>query len=233
MSETHVTGGSVRGPAHVRDGSPCQDAWLAAADPECAFAVVCDGMGSRPFARDGARAATRAARRAWRLWRRSPCGGPEDLVRLLEVLWRLELGNVPPAEACTTCLVYAEDIHGRAIITQLGDGLIARRAEDGATSAHPTHALGFGMTHALGTPHTLADWSMALVPPLRPGESLILASDGVSEDLKRDRLGDLMSWLRGELSSRPRSFHWLRRELHRWPVAHHGDDKTLVMMWRP
>ncbi|TNF32995.1 MAG: hypothetical protein EP329_08935 [Deltaproteobacteria bacterium] len=231
MSETRVTGCSVRGPAHVRDGSPGQDAWSAVAEP-VAFAVACDGMGSRPLAHEGARAATRAALRAWRLWRRSNAGSPEDLVRLIEVLWRLDLGGIAPAEACTTCLVYAEDLHGRAVVAQLGDGLIVRRSPDGAVTTHPSRKLDFGTTHALGAPHTLADWSLAVAPPLAPGESLLLATDGVSEDLLRDRLDGLMRWLHAELDSRRAPHHWLRRELHRWPVAHHGDDKTLVMLRR-
>lgn len=233
MSETRYTGCSVRGPAHIRDGSPCQDAWLAVADGHGAMGVVCDGMGSRPLAHIGARAATRAARSAWRTWRRAPRGSAEDFVRLLEVTWRLALRDAGPGEACTTCLVYAEDRHGRAVIAQLGDGLIVRRAADGAVTVHPTRALEFGVTHALGAPHTLADWSLALGPPLGAGDAILLVTDGISEDLQRDRLGDLMAWLLGELAPLARGHHWLRRALHRWPVEQHRDDKTLLLMWRP
>lgn len=228
-----VVASSVRGPSHTRDGLPCQDAWLAVADLRAAFAVVCDGLGSRPFAREGARAATLAARDAWRHWRRSPMGSAEDLIRIVEVVWRLRLRATPPDEAATTCLIYAEDGHGRAVLAQLGDGLIARRGSDGEVAIHPSRVSGFGLTHALGTPHTLADWSLAVVAPLSPGDALVLATDGVSEDLVPARIGDLAQWIIDEIATGPVPGRQLAREIRDWPVPHHQDDKTLLVMWKP
>lgn len=230
---TRVIASAVRGPAHTRDGLPCQDAWLAVAGPRASLAVVCDGMGSRPHAREGSRVATLAARDAWRAWRRSPVGTVEDLVRLLEVFWRLRLRSVPPDQAASTCLLYAEDGHGRAAVAQLGDGLIARRTRDGAVTVHPSRSQGFGLTQALGTPHTLADWSLAVADPLEAGEAILLATDGVSEDLERARLGDLTDWIIDELGPHPNASRLLTAELRYWPVPNHQDDKTLLVMWKP
>lgn len=228
-----VVASSVTGPAHQRYGLPCQDAWLAVPSDRACFAVVCDGMGSRPRAREGARAAIRAARDAWRAWSRSPVGSVEDLVRLLEVFWRLRLGTLPPEDCATTCLLYGEDGHGRAAIAQLGDGLIAHRAGDGRIRVHPSRTNDFGLTDALGCPHTLGHWSLALVAPLRPGEALLLATDGVSEDLEPSRLGDLVAWVTDDLGLQPQPWRQLAAELRRWPVPGHHDDKTLLVMWRP
>lgn len=228
-----VVATSVRGPAHVKEGLPCQDSWLAVAAPRASLAVVCDGMGSRPRSREGARAATLAVRDAWRLWQRSPAGFVEDLIRIVEAAWRLRLREVAGAEASTTCLFYAEDGHGRAAQAQLGDGLIARRAADGAVAVHPSRSEGFGLTHALGTPHSLADWSFAFVEPLAPRERLVLASDGVSEDLEVGRIGDLATWVADELGTAQHPARALARELRNWPVPHHRDDKTLLVMWKP
>ncbi len=228
-----VVAKSVCGPGHVRDGLPCQDAWLAVVRDRASLAVVCDGMGSRPRSREGAQAATLAVRDAWRLWKKSPVGTPEDFVRLIEAAWRLRLQHVLPDEAATTCIVYAEDDHGRAVLAQLGDGLLARRNCDGSVRAHPSRVHDFGLTHALGTPHSLADWSLALADPLAFGEVLILATDGVSEDLETDRLGDFASWVVDDLGSQPRPGIALARELRNWPVPHHRDDKTLLVMWKP
>ena len=228
-----VVASSVRGPGHRRAGLPCQDAWLAVPDPRASFAVVCDGMGSRPLSREGARAATLAARGAWRAWCRSPVGSIEDLVRLLEVGWRLRLGTLPPEDCATTCLLYAEDLHGRAALAQLGDGLVARKLADGTVPVHPSVTESFGLTHALGCPHTLADWSMTFVPPLEGGEALLLATDGVSEDLKPSRLADLLGWVIDDIAPLPRAGRQLASELRSWPVPHHQDDKTLLVMWKP
>lgn len=224
---------SVRGPAHAREGIRCQDAWLAIPDPSGCFAVVCDGMGSRPHAREGARAATIAARDAWRVWRRSPAGSVEDMIRVLEATWRLRLDSITPDAAATTCLFYAEDNRGRAALAQLGDGLIARRSRDGAVSVHPSRAHSFNVTCALGTPHSLTDWSLALAPSLAPLEAVLLATDGVSEDLDQARLGDFVAWVIEEIGSRPRPAQALASELRRWPVPRHQDDKTLSVLWKP
>jgi len=228
-----VVASSVRGPAHVREGLPCQDAWFAVPATHASFAVVCDGMGSRPQAREGARAATLASRDAWRAWSRSPVGSVQDLIRLVEVFWRLRLGTLPSEECATTCLLYAEDGHDRAALAQLGDGIVARRLTDASVSIHPSKAEGFGLTHALGCPHSLADWSLAIVSPLQRGEALLLATDGVSEDLNPARLGDLISWVTGEIALAPHPSRRLVSELRRWPVPHHQDDKTLLVMWKP
>jgi serine/threonine protein phosphatase PrpC len=228
-----VVATSVRGPAHVREGLPCQDAWLTAATPRASLAVVCDGMGSRPRSREGARAATLAVRDAWRLWQRSPVGVVEDLIRIVEAAWRLRLGVVAAEEASTTCLFYAEDGHGRAAQAQLGDGLMARRTADGSVTVHSSRSHDFGLTHALGAPHTLADWSFALVEPLGAAELLVLATDGVSEDLEPGRIGDLAAWVADDLGVLPHPARALARELRNWPVPHHRDDKTLLVMWQP
>ncbi len=224
---------SVRGPSHARDGLPCQDAWLAVAGPRASLAVVCDGMGSRPCADVGSRAATLASRDAWRLWKRSPAGAVEDLIRLVEATWRLRLGHVPPEHAATTCLLYAEDDHGRAAHAQLGDGLIARRSADGVVVTHPSRCRGLGMTLALGAPHGLSDWSYGFVDPLASGDVLLLATDGVSEDLEPDRIGDLAAWVVDELACLAQPGRALAHELRNWPVPHHQDDKTLLALWIP
>lgn len=228
-----VVASSVRGPSHAREGLPCQDAWLAVADARASLAVVCDGMGSRPRSREGSRAATLATRDAWRLWRRSPAGSVEDLIRVVEAAWRLRLRHVPTDAAATTCLFYAEDGHGRAAQAQLGDGLIARCSLGGEVAVHPTRSMSFGLTLALGSPHTLVDWSFALVEPLVVGEVLLLATDGVAEDIEPDRLGDLAAWVVDDLGPLQRPGRALTHELRNWPVPHHQDDKTLLVMWKP
>lgn len=227
-----VVAASVRGPSHVRNALPCQDAWLAKTAGPASLAVVCDGVGSAPKSRDGARAATRAAYDAWRLWRRSPVGAVDDLIRLVEVAWRLRLGATASADAATTCLIYAEDDYGRGAVAQLGDGLIARRSPSGAVTVHPTRGSDFGITRSLGAPHTLADWSYTLTEPIESGSMLLMATDGVSEDVDPDRIGDLAAWVAHEIGALKHRGRVLAQRLRHWPVPHHKDDKTLLVLWK-
>ena len=216
----------------------CQDAWLACIEPKSAFAVVCDGLGSRVSSREGAKVATQAARSAWRLWRKAKGARAEEFVRLLEVIWRLKLSThediASPHEAATTCLVYAEDFEGRAILAQLGDGLIVRRLNDGRCERFHVHQdLHFNQTHALGTPHGLQDWSLTTTYALAKGEALLMATDGVSEDLEYEKHGALIEWVTQELTLELNPSAALARELREWPVPMHRDDKTLLVMWNP
>ena len=121
----------------------------------------------------------------------------------------------------------------RVFQAQLGDGLMARRTADGSVTVHSSRSHDFGLTHALGAPHTLADWSFALVEPLGAAELLVLATDGVSEDLEPGRIGDLAAWVADDLGVLPHPARALARELRNWPVPHHRDDKTLLVMWQP
>ena len=91
----------------------------------------------------------------------------------------------------------------------------------------------FGRTQALGVKHALSDWSFEWLEPLQTGEAMLLATDGVSEDVLEDRWPDLMHWIRDEVASLNWPNRKLAAELRRWPVDNHLDDKTLVMMWRP
>jgi hypothetical protein len=96
---------------------------------------------------------------------------------------------------------------------------------------HPSRSLGLGATLALGLPHSLGDWSLAIAPALSTGEALVMATDGVAEDLELPRLGDLVAWAIAELGPAPSPGRRLRTELQRWPVPKHQDDKTLLIMW--
>lgn len=227
-----MVGASVRGPAHVRAGAPNQDAWYARIRGKGALAVVADGMGSRSASREGARAAVAACRTAWNHWAAAPCGSAEDLVRLIEVCWRLRLGLIPPHDAATTCLVYALRPDGTGVALQLGDGLIGLHGAPGAFRAlTPERAAFASETRALGTPHGLRDWMMEPVGALGNGMAVLLASDGVSDDLLPEKRSGFVDWIQDEVVATPKPGRSLAKALRNWPVPRHLDDKTVVLLW--
>ncbi len=229
-----VVGASVRGPAHVREKRPNEDAWYARIASSGALAVVCDGMGSRPAARIGARAAVAACRRAWQHWIRAPRGKAEDLVRLIEVLWRLALGTTPPEEAATTCLVCALRADGSGVLLQLGDGIVGTRHPDGAFTCLAPERASFGsLTVALGTPHALRDWHIVEFDPPPLGTAFLLATDGISDDLVPERQAGFVAWIIDEIAANPSPGRRMVDALRKWPVPHHRDDKTLIVLWKP
>lgn len=226
-------GASVAGPAHLAAKRPNEDAWRARVSSEGAWAVVCDGLGSRPQGGPGARAAVSAAGQAWRKWSRSRTADPADFARLVEVLWRLELNGTKPDEASTTVIFAGLRPNGSGLCAQLGDGLLGLRLGSKWRSLSPERTSFGSVTNALGTPHSLKDWTLYPLEEFPKGASLLLTSDGIADDLERGREGDLVDWLVSEFASVPRGAARLSAALRSWPVPHHRDDKTLVLLWNP
>lgn len=229
-------GVSVAGPAHVAAGTENQDAWactrwqVGRSAVQCA--VVCDGLGSRPQGGAGARAGVRAARQAVRHWSRAPGSPAGLLVRLVEVLWRLEVAPLPPEDGATTCLVVVtleEDGGRRIVMLALGDGVAVVERAEGLVVVGGRGEEAFGnVTVGLGTPHHMNDWQVQDFKTSGPVRVLLL-SDGIADDVPLDNLPPFLRWL-ADLEGRPAQERGrvLRRSLRQWPVPGHIDDKTLV-----
>jgi len=226
-------GATVTGPRHRGQGHPNQDAWLKAEGAFGGLIAVCDGLGSRPASASGARLACRAVRRAVRQWPGTSVGAdPSDLIRLVEALWRLSLPPLGAEDCATTCQFALREPGGALVLAGLGDGVVLVRNSGGgvrclggrASAAFSNETLG------LGLPHRLRDWWVEVLPA--PGGSVVVASDGVADDLRPDRYDALVAWLVEEIAPLPAHQRWLRlrAELHAWPVPHHTDDKTLAVM---
>ncbi|WP_353544020.1 protein phosphatase 2C domain-containing protein [Deinococcus xinjiangensis] len=232
-------GASVAGPAHQEANMPCQDAWAVGRwlDDErqpVVCGVVCDGLGSRPLARQGALAGIRAAKAAARQWARAPDAPVSLLVRLLEVLWRLEVAPAPAVDCATTCLillVLPGSEERRVVGCVLGDGLAVVETIDGIkTLGGRLPGLFSNETLALGTVHHMNDWQ--ILDLKTPGQlRVLLLSDGIADDVPTEHVASFLSWGNEFETRSPKGRgRALRRALERWPVPGHTDDKTLVYM---
>lgn len=223
-------GASVAGPAHGRLARRNEDAWQVWSDSLGTLAVVADGLGSRPHARAGARALVLAARQAWRHWAPAPVVSPEDYIRLVEVLWRLSLRAISPEDAATTCLMVGIRADGRMLRCQLGDGVIGWEEAEAFCRLGPARADFVTSTLCLGAPHRLLDWSFRL--DTEAPDVVLLATDGVADDLQEDRRLGFLRWLRTDVAPLPKAQEKLTQALNDWPVPNHLDDKTLVLLWK-
>ena len=230
----HYFGVSVRGPQHRREKLLNQDAWLGRQTKLGSFVAVCDGMGSRPQSVRGARAACRAVRQALRLWVRADQPALEMLPRLITPLWKLAISPTPPEQCATTCLFAFLKPSGHVLCGGLGDGLIALRTDEGSQVILGERS-GFGNeTLALGCPHRLEDWILRDFHLGTQPFDMLLATDGIADDLQRERLDGFIGWLGEEFKSLPPAQRWrkLTHELKNWPTPNHLDDKTLALLWQ-
>lgn len=227
-------GSSVRGPAHALCGEPNQDAWSRASICGGQIVVVSDGVGSRPFAELGAKAACGAAVEALRAWLRHPGAHPNVLCGLIHLLWRARLpGDMKPEDAAATCLLAYVPSQGPGIAAQLGDGLILLDRGQGASPlVERAHDSFCNETLALGLSRSLSAWRTERLSdgPVHAA----LCTDGVSDDLLPDQLGAFMGWLREQIQPLSPARRWraLASELRGWPTPGHADDKTLCVLSR-
>jgi serine/threonine protein phosphatase PrpC len=225
-------GATVRGPRHRQEAAANQDAWLGARGAFGCLIVVCDGLGSRATSAVGARAACTAVRRAVSLWPGTASAKPSHLVRLVEILWLLLLAPRAPGECATTCMFALRERGGHMVLAGIGDGLALLRGPDRTVTSCGGRRDDFGdQTQALGIPHRVDDWWITTKGP-DGGRAVVLATDGVSDDLDPRRLGDFVEWLVDDVGGLPgpaRSRR-LHRELTNWPVPHHIDDKTVAVL---
>ena len=228
------TGSSVRGPRHLVEGAPNQDAWRVCCQSKFFVAVVCDGLGSRTHSGFGARAACRAVVAAAGSWSRAGSSSTEALLRLIHAQWAVELGQRAREECATTCLFAMFTSDGRGLLAQLGDGLIYLRSRSlGAVSVSGAARGEFtNETTGLGIATDLAAWSTTELSTVSPGDRVMIATDGVSDDLIEDRRDALLD--HAAMRYPPGvadSARALARDLRRWPVARHTDDKTILFAW--
>lgn len=234
MSSTIRFGASVRGPAHVRAGTPNQDAWMTRRVHGCDVLVVADGMGSRPLSQIGSVSACRAVVDALRIWLPNQGSGSLVLAGLIQTSWRAHINATSPDDAATTC-AFAFLSPSGGLVGRIGDGLALWRVSGSieSLSSTPDRAAA-NETDALGVTRTLGAWRFAEL--LSDTTAVALCTDGISEDLLPDRYDTFMDWLHSDLAPlRPAiRRRRLRNALENWPTPRHLDDKTLAYMeFRP
>jgi serine/threonine protein phosphatase PrpC len=226
-------GASVRGPEHFRDGRPNQDAWSSRLRRDTALAVVCDGLGSRPHSSVGSRAACHAVANAVRHWATGPDAPPELLLRLVHALWNVRVHQPGSDECATTCLFAVATKDGRLLLAQLGDGLVMLQTPKGTTTLEPPAERFGNATTGLGIASDLREWRLHLEPNFAGTASILLATDGVADDLVPEKRSEFLNFLVTEYGSRPAAARTraIAKELRDWPTPRHRDDKTVAVLW--
>lgn len=235
MKHTVITyGASTRGPMHRREGIPNQDAWLRASGRYGTLVVVCDGMGSKPNARMGARAACAAVREAASKWAHAEGAPVSYLSHLIDVFWLLRIHPSDPADAATTCLLAFASSSGRWVVGGIGDGLVVFRTGDEPVTMYMGNRENdfANETSALGVSRGGKAWRLKELPPTEHERLAVLATDGVSDDLIPEKIDLFCDWLVEDFQDVAPAKRWrlLQNELRNWPTPRHVDDKTIAVL---
>ena len=223
-------GASVRGPHHIAEGLPNQDAWAKFHQGWGDGIVVSDGVGSKPFSSFGSHAACLAVEFAARACCTSGEIEHNALFSNIQANWLRLVAPLEPRDCAATCL-FALHLDGVIHLGMLGDGLAAIAKSDGSVvSLSENKTQGFSnITTALSSKVSAKDWQYLSLP----GEqciAVLLCTDGVADDLDNAD-GFVSSFAETHRTLAPVSANRRIHEmLENWPTPKHSDDKTLACL---
>jgi len=231
-------GASVRGPGHITEGLPNQDAWMSFHRAWGDGIVVSDGVGSKPFSNFGSAAACLAvgcAALACRIKAEIAQAkiGRDFLFERIQHYWLSNISPLEPRDCSATCLFAFRFGDGLIHLGMLGDGLVAVLKSDSSIVS---------LTEVKG--HSFSNITTALSPNVSPNEwryfslpeedciALLLCTDGVADDLE-DVDGFVSGFIEAHYTIAQISANRRIREmLVKWPTPMHSDDKTIVCLFR-
>lgn len=213
----------------MASGNENQDAWGTWSGLVGAVIVVADGVGSVSRAREGARRAVEAGIRGGRAWL-TGAAASDEVPGVVTRAWVEGIDGDLCAHA-TTCSIAAAACDGRVLVASLGDALACLLLRGEMQVAHERLAFN-NETHALSSASVHPRWVTAEHDGFGPSDGVLLATDGVADDLLTDRLqsafarGRALVDERGTAGARAA----LKAELHDWHTPGHLDDKTVALL---
>lgn len=192
--------------------------------------AVSDGVGSVEHAKAGADAAVAAAAQVGDAWLRGGLAA-DRVPATIAKRWRMSL-TVEPASAACTVAVAAVTVQGRWLTAFLGDSPAVVWSA-GRLHLPPGRQAFADWTRALGGPATDTEgWTTMAGEGFAPGDAILVATDGVADDLELGRLPEIAERLRAEVEKvgELATSEALEEQLRAWPSAGHRDDKTLAVV---
>jgi serine/threonine protein phosphatase PrpC len=212
-----IVGASVMG----FDKADNQDTFEFGSNDDALCVSVCDGLGSVRRAKEGSELAAKTLVRM-------ALSGSVDGNDLLQT-WRDSLPSGANEASFNTTAKFALLSGNNALVGGIGDGLIAMW-DRGKVYLHSSKGEFANQTASILDlsglqKFTQESWRFG------PGSLLMIGTDGFTEDLDREKLGDLLAKIADEMASKPDDFEKsLLRLLEKWPNSTNGDDKTVCFV---
>ena len=226
-------GASVIGPAHLINGMPNQDAWIAKRFKWGNVIAVADGLGSKRYSDIGAKAACNAIVDAAKWFQKRANRNHEELSRAIHRNWLNRLGSLESTDCATTCL-FAIQIGQSITLGRLGDGMLI--AVDGNHEHEVILSDDKGesfsnFTLCLGREFRPEHWELATLDS-NSYNAVLICSDGIADDLVVEQRGSFAHEFYQAYSTQSHSERSLDllRWLNNWPVPGHTDDKTVACL---
>lgn len=228
-------GVSVVGPLHIKNGIPNQDSWISRKYKWGNVVVVSDGLGSNPHSDIGSKAACLAVIKAATAYQKNRQAKVEDILRLIQAYWLVEISPLSPSDCSATCL-FAIRMDEKLILGRLGDGLIVVHGKSKndhlALSDCKTNSFS-EFTYCLTQEFRAAHWETVTMS-IKKCRAIMLCTDGIADDLVPEKQFSFAKQLYSnykDMASAVRLKN-IRGWLNKWPVPGHSDDKTVVCLFK-
>lgn len=224
-----AAGASVRGPAHIQEFLPNQDAFVTKGSKGGIFVSVADGLGSRACSHIGSSYAVKFAREIARLHNTAP---PAEVMCQIKQNWLVTFGS-DSRDYDTTCLWADVSAHGKARLSQIGDGLALVRSAGVFKVVTPSRE-GFGNQTDTLRQAGADKWICHEAQISEAGDGVLLMTDGISDDLIAEHLEQFFDavYQHARRLSKRATRRWLEKELMQWSTPLHGDDKSIAGIFR-
>jgi serine/threonine protein phosphatase PrpC len=215
-------GVSQIGPLHIKENIPNQDSFIIKKYRWGIVAVVCDGLGSKKYSHIGSKALVDAITKAAQLFDfEKDINLFEPLVRSL---WYINIYPYIHHETSTT-LLFSIVKNNKVYIGRVGDGAIVVFGKESILleedkNMFTNYTTPFGRNKKI-------QWYIFNDSEI---DSIVMCSDGISEDLKKDKSLDFFKgYIDNYKDMQPnKRAYEIKQWLKNWPVKGHSDDKTIV-----
>jgi serine/threonine protein phosphatase PrpC len=196
--------------------------------------IVADGLGSSKNSDYGAKKAIVSVEKAVNQWRKLDKKNNKVLIQLIHFYWNLLIGDsgLEKKDCLTTCLfAYLDKRDKKIILGQLGDGLLLVKTKGETVFVKSNEEYNF--TKSLGYSNSFKDWNIKLINFDTNNFTLLVTTDGISEDLVENKEDEFAETIIKKLSTlkRNRRNSYLNQLLIDWPTKFHTDDKTICIAW--
>jgi len=217
-------GVSEIGPLHIKENIPNQDSFIVKKYSWGIVGVVCDGLGSKKYSHIGSKALVNVITKAAQLFDfEKDINLFEPLVRSL---WDINISPYTHSETSTT-LLFSIVKNKKVYIGRVGDGAIVVFGKKSILLEEDKNMF-TNYTTPFGRDQKI-QWYIFDDSEI---DSIVMCSDGISEDLKKDKLLDFfLNYIDSYKDIQPnKRVYEIKQWLKNWPVKGHSDDKTIVTL---
>ncbi len=224
-----LAGATLTGARHLSENTCSQDAILYRKYPFGTVLAVADGVGSDCYSQCGSESVVKAVHSVFV----DLASGLLDAEQIADSILERYISGLDQdyrGKAATTCL-YAARIYGRGLyLGQAGDGICCGRINDVDFVLLQKNDDFTNLVIPLSPVRDSCEWTEAFLPEEQLGSvRLMLATDGVSEDILPGKECAFSDFVIGRLSELPSGKQeiYLLQMLRDWSTPRSSDDKTV------